>query len=230
MPKEWTERLLKWDREHMVHSRWPIGSNNDVVFNKSYGIYLQDTEGKEYIDSGSQLICVNLGYGNRELIEAIKDGIDKLQFGMLFFGFSNEPIIECAEKLSEIVPSGLDHFNFTTGGSESVDLALRLARLYWSIQGVSKYKIIALYDSYHGTSGGGLTATGSGRGGLGRGVSPLMPGFIHIPSYYCYRCMFGKEYPSCEVACAKYLGEVIEKEGADNIAAFIAEPEIGASV
>ncbi len=128
-----------------------------------------------------------------------------------------------------MVPEGLDHFNFTTGGSESVDLALRLARLYWSAKGTSKYKIIALYDSYHGTAGGGLAVTGSGRGGLARGVSPLMPGFIHVPSYYCYRCMFGKEYPSCNIHCARYLAEIIEKEGADSIAAFIAEPEMGTS-
>jgi putrescine aminotransferase len=229
MTSKRTEELLKWDREHIVHSRWAIGGNNGIVMEKSYGIYFQDTDGKEYIDSGSQLICVNLGYGHKEVIAAIKEEIDKLQFGMLFFGFSNEPSIRCGQKLSEVVPPGLDHFNFTTGGSGAVDLALRLARLYWSAKGTGKYKIIALYDSYHGTAGGGLTATGSGRGGLGRGVSPLMPGFIHIPSFYCYRCMFAKEYPSCDIACARYLGEVIEKEGADNIAAFIAEPEIGAS-
>ena len=58
-------------------------------------------------------------------------------------------------------------------------------------------------------------------------MTPLMPGFIHIPSYYCYRCMFGLEYPSCNIRCAKFLAEVIEKEGADNIATFIAEPEMG---
>ncbi len=223
-----TEELLKWDREHIVHSKWAIGKNNGIVIDKSHGIYLQDTEGKEYIDSGSQLICVNLGYGQTEIINAIREELEKLQFGMLFFGVSNEPTIKCGQKLSELVPKGLDHFNFTTGGSEGVDLAFRLARLYWSVKGTGKYKIIGLYDSYHGTAGGGLSATGSGRGGLGRGVAPLMPGFMHIPSYYCYRCMFGKEYPSCNIHCARYLAEVIEKEGANDIAAFIAEPEIGA--
>lgn len=217
MTSKRTEELLKWDREHIMHSRWPIGANNGVPFEKSHGIYLEDTEGKKYIDSGSQLICVNLGYGNKELIKTIKDAVDKLQFGLLFFGFFNEPVIRCTQKLSEIVPPGLDHFNFTTGGSESVELALRLARFYWSTKGIGKYKIIALYDSYHGTGGGGLAATSSGRGGLARGVAPLAPGFIHIPSFYCYRCMFGKEYPNCDVACARYLSEVIEKEGWSHI-------------
>jgi len=222
-----TEELLKWDREHIVHSRWPIGGNNGIVMDKSHGIYFQDTEGKEYIDGASQLLCVNLGYGQTEIIDAILAEMQKLQYGMLFHGFSNVASIRCGQKLSELVPQGLDHFSFTTGGSESIDVALRLARLYWHTRGRHKYKIIGLYDSYHGVAGGGLAVTGVGRGFYERGVTPLMPGFIHIPSYYCYRCMFGLEYPNCNIQCARFLAEVIEKEGADNIAGFIAEPEMG---
>ncbi len=222
-----TEELLRWDREHIVHSRWPIGGNVGIVAEKSYGIYFQDTEGKEYIDGASQLLCVNLGYGQREIIDAVYKEMEKLQYSMLFHGFSNIASIECGQKLSELVPPGLAHFNFTTGGSESIDVAFRLARLYWYVKGRSKNKIVSLYDSYHGTTGGGLTATGSGRGFYERGAAPLMPGFIHIPSFYCYRCMFGLEYPSCNIQCARFLAEVIEKEGSDNIAAFIAEPELG---
>ena len=190
-----TEKLLKYDREHIVGSRWTIGGNNGIVLEKGYRIYLQDTEGKEYIDSGSQLICVNLGYSQHEIIDAVRDEMEKLPFGMLFFGFTNDATVECARKLSGIVPPGLDHFNFTSSGSGAVELAIRMSRLYSSARGTGKYKIIALYDSYHGTTGGGLGATGTGRGGLTRGVTPVMPGFIHIPSYYCYRCMFGLKYP-----------------------------------
>jgi putrescine aminotransferase len=222
-----TEELLKWDREHVVHSRWPIGGNNGVVTDSSHGIYFRDTEGKEYIDGTAQLLCVNLGYGQREIIDAVCKEIEKLQYSMLFHGFSNAATIECGKKLGEIVPSGLDHFNFTTGGSEGVDAALRMARLYWHSQSRNKYKIIALYDSYHGTGGAGLAAIGSGRGFYERGTIPMMPGYIHIPSYYCYRCMFGREYPECDIQCARYLGEIIQKEGPETIAAFIAEPELG---
>lgn len=227
MASRTTKELLEWDREHIVHSRYPLGENNGIVMDKSHGIYFQDTEGKEYIDGASQLLCVNLGYGQTEIIDAILEEMQKLQYGMLFHGFSNVASIRCGQKLSELVPQGLDHFSFTTGGSESVDVALRLARLYWHTKGRKKYKIISLYDSYHGTAGGGLAVTGVGRGFYERGVTPLMPGFIHIPSYYCYRCMFGLEYPNCNIQCARLLAEIIEKEGADNIAAFIAEPEMG---
>ena len=223
-----TEELLKWDREHVVHSRYPIGENNGITLDRGKGIYLYDTEGKEYIDGCSQLVCVNLGYGQKEICEAVREEMERLPCGLLFFGFSNEASIRCTQKLSEIVPKGLDHFNFTNGGSESIDLALRLARLYWSVKGRNKYKIISLYDSYHGVGGPGLASNGSGRGFFEKGMGPMMPGFLHIPSYYCYRCMFGLEYPSCDIRCARFLAEVIEKEGSDNIAAFIAEPEIGA--
>jgi adenosylmethionine-8-amino-7-oxononanoate aminotransferase len=223
-----TEELLRWDREHIVHSKWAMGGNCGIVLDRSHGIYLQDTEGKEYIDGSSQLLCVNLGYGQKEIIDAVREQMEKLPYGMYFFGFANEASIRCGQRLSEIVPEGLDHFNFTTGGSQSVDLAIRLARLYWSVKGRNKYKIISLYDSYHGVGGPGLASTASGRGFFEKGMGPMMPGFLHIPSYYCYRCMFGLEYPSCNTRCARFLAEVIEKEGSDNIAAFIAEPEIGA--
>jgi adenosylmethionine-8-amino-7-oxononanoate aminotransferase len=222
-----TAELLKWDREHIVHGRWPIGENAGIVTEKSHGIYFQDTEGKEYIDGASQLICVNLGYGQREIIDAVHEEMARLQYAMLFHGFSNKAIIECGQKLGELVPAGLDHFIFTTGGSESIELALKLSRFYWNAKGKTKFQIISLYDSYHGIASGALTATGSGKGAYARGLSAMMPGFIHIPSYYCYRCSFGLEYPRCNIRCARFLAEVIEKEGSDTIAAFIAEPELG---
>jgi putrescine aminotransferase len=222
-----TSELLDWDRKHIVHSRALIGENNGIVMSKGHGIYFQDTEGKDYIDGASQLLCVNLGYGQKEIIDAAFGEMQKLQYGMLFHGFSNDAIIQCGKKLSELVPAGLDHFNFTTGGSESIDIALRLARLYWFTKGRNKYKIISLYDSYHGVGFGGLNVTGSGRGAYIRGVGPLMQGFEHIPSYYCYRCAFGGEYPDCGIKCATLLADTIEKEGADSVAAFIAEPVLG---
>ena len=228
MSSKRTAELLKWDREHIVHSRWGIGGNIGIITDKSHGIYFQDTEGKEYIDGASQLLCVNLGYGQREIIDAAYKEMKRLQYSMLFHGFSSVAIIECSRRLSELVPAGLDHFNFTSGGSESIGVALRLARLYWGAKGRgNKSKIISLYDSYHGTGHGGLIATGSGRGFYEKGASPVAPGFIHIPSYYCYRCMFGLEYPNCNMRCARFLSEIIEKEGAESIAAFIAEPELG---
>ena len=223
-----TEELLKWDREHIVHSRYGIGGNIGIVTDKTHGIYFQDTDGKDYIDGASQLLCVNLGYGQKEIVDAVYKEMERLQYSMLFHGFSNIASIECARKLGELVPEGLDHFNFTSGGSESIGVAMRLARLYWrSKNRASKTKVVSLYDSYHGTGHGGLTATGSGRGFYEKDAGPIAGGYIWIPSYYCYRCMFGLKYGTCNMQCARFLAEAIEKEGAESIAAFIAEPELG---
>ncbi len=222
-----TEGLLQWDREHIVHGRWPVGENNGLAIERTQGIRFQDTEGKWYIDGASQLICVNLGYGQQEIIDAIREELERMQYGMLFHGFANVASIECGRKLGELLPPGLDHFSFTTGGSESIDSAIKLARLYWHARGSHKRKIISLYDSYHGITSAALSATGSGKGAYERGLGPDMAGFVHIPSCYCYRCSLGLEYPGCDVRCARLLAEVIEKEGPDQVAAFLAEPVLG---
>jgi len=224
------EELLNWDREHLLHTQCPVGENKGIIFDKGKGIVLQDAEGKEYIDFASHLTCINLGYGQDELVTAATEQMQKLPYSTMFFGFSHRPSIECSKKLAELTPEGLDHFLFSSGGSESNEQALKLARLYWNHKGAStKHKIISLYGSYHGTSPGTVSSTGMGKGIFWRGMMPtLLPGFIHIPPYYCYRCMFSKEYPQCCIQCAHYLAEVIEKEGVDTVAAFVAEPVIGA--
>lgn len=220
-----TEELLSWGRENILYPNCSVGQNVGVVFEKGYGVILQDTEGKEYIDAGSQLVNVNLGHSRKEIIDAVVEQINKLQYTSLFYGYSNTANIDCSRKLAEITPEGLDHFMFTSGGSESTESAFRIARLYWSNKGKNNYKIISLYNGYHGVSFGALSATGMER--LWTGLEPLLPGFIHIPSYYCYRCAFGQEYPDCNIQCARFLAETIDKEGAQSVAAFVAEPVQG---
>lgn len=226
MVSKTTEELVKWDREHIVRSMIPLGKSRGIIFDKGKGVILQDTEGKEYIDGASQLVCANLGYGQQEIIDAIKAQAEKLQYGTLYFGFGNTAVIECSQKLAEITPEGLTHFVFTCGGSESNEVAIRIARLYQALRGTRKYKIISFTDSYHGVTSDVGTLTGVGKGFFEGGAIPIA-GHVHIPSYFCYKCMLGKEYPSCGIECARFLGETIEKEGAGTVAAFIAEPEMG---
>jgi len=227
MRKLKTEELLRWDRDHLIHSLWPMGVSRDIVFDSAEGIMLRDTEGKEYIDSAAQLVNVNIGHGRREVIEAIVEQLNKLQYTTTFWGFTNTATILCAKKLAEITPPGLKHFFFTCGGSESVETAFKIARNYWHAKKPEKYKIISLYHSFHGVSFGTLSATCLGMGRLWKSYGPLVPGFLHIPSYYCYRCTFGLEYPRCQIKCADFLAETIENEGRDTVAAFIAEPVQG---
>ncbi len=137
-------------------------------------------------------------------------------------------MVECAQKLATVTPGDLDHFWFTSGGGESTDAAIRLVRRYFTALGQpTKRKVISLYMSYHGTGNGPMNLTGIPA--MQAGYGPEAPGYLKIPAYYCYRCPFGLEYPSCDTRCARFLETVIESEGPENIAAFIAEPELGAS-
>ena len=227
MKRAKTDELLQWDRDHIIHSMSPMGSTRGIVFDRAEGIILRDTEGKEYIDSSSQLVNVNIGHGRKEVIEAIVEQLGKLQYTTTYWGFTNTAAILCAKKLAEITPPGLKHFFFTSGGSESVETAFKIARNYWHAKKPEKHKIISLYHSFHGVSFGTLSATALGMGRLWKSYGPLVPGFLHIPSYYCYRCAFGLEYPACRIKCADFLAETIENEGRESVAAFIAEPVQG---
>jgi adenosylmethionine-8-amino-7-oxononanoate aminotransferase len=207
-----------------MHPTWKVGQElQGVVFEKGHGIYIQDIDGKEYIDAGSQLVSNNLGHGRKEIIDAIIEQVKELQYVSIFHGWTHKPIIKCAQKLAEIVPPGLDHFMFVSGGSEANELAMQFARAYWQYNGKNKFKIITLLNAYHGGSMGATTASTLSPEGWDY-IEPLVPGFIRIPSYYCYRCSFGLEYPGCGILCARFLEQTIKSQGPGTVAAFIAEP------
>ena len=224
-----TEELLRWDREHVIHPKTKVGQLAGIVFEKSHGVYLVDTEGKEYIDFSAFLACCNLGHGQKKIINAIIETLSKTDYMSTYAGFGNVENIECARKLAELTPGDLNHFYFTCGGSESIDSAIKIAHLYWHYKGKdTKYKIISLYNAYHGLTGISTFASATRQGVEQIGFGPPPPGFLHIPPFYCYHCIFGLKYPDCEVRCAWYLENVIKSEGPDSIAAFLAEPIQGA--
>ena len=144
MTSKRTQELIKWDKEHLIHPVTPVGREPDVIWEKAHGIMIQDTEGREYIDVSSQLINVNLGHSRKEIIDAAIEQISKLQFAAPFWGRSNKVMIECAQKLVQILPEGLNHIMFAAGGSEANEYALKIARLYWRNKGKNKFKIISL--------------------------------------------------------------------------------------
>jgi putrescine aminotransferase len=221
-----TEELIQWDKEHVMHTLAPVQSEVYCLFESGKGAIIWDTEGKEYIDLGSQLTNVNLGHGREDIIEAAKSQMDKLQFANIFRGFSNSAAVECAQKLANIIPQGLDHFFFTVTGSDSVDAACRIAKVYWRALGKgTKYKIISLDNSYHGLFRGLSSATGL-MGGMLEDF-PSAQDHLRIPNYFCYRCPFHREHPGCDLECAEYVARTIEIQGKDNVAAFLVEPEQG---
>jgi adenosylmethionine-8-amino-7-oxononanoate aminotransferase len=224
-----TQELIETDAEQVVHGMYIVGKNKGIVIEKAHGIYLVDTEGKEYIDLSSQLICVNLGHRRQEIVDAITKAANEIDFVTTFFGITNPYLIEVSQKLAKLTPGDLNHFHYVSGGSEAIDSAVKIARLYWSRKGLAgKYKIISLYASYHGSAGVSTNVTGLGRGANQNPFGPVSPGFIHVPPPYSYRCMFG-DVPDCGQATVNYLEAVIQAEGPESIAAFIAESIMGAA-
>ena len=224
------QRLVDWDREHMAHWVMPFGMNAGFLVDHADGVSFYDSEGFEIMDGSSQLMCVELGYKKEykaEIAEAIADQVKKLPYATNFWGFTNEAVVKAGELLSEIVPEGLEVFWFTPGGGESIETALAVCRWYWKNQGTQKYKIITLQNSYHGLYYGSATATNVGMGEFTNFMSPLVPGFIMVPDYYCYRCPIGHTYPDCGIECAKQIEKTIEIEDKDTVAAVLLEVEHG---
>lgn len=197
-----------------------------LVISHSEGAYLYRPDGRRILDAAGGAIVVNIGHGRREVAEAYAKAAGDLAY--VVPTFATESRVRLIERLREHwLPEGVTRAVFTSGGSESVDAALRLARQHHVSSGrPERWKVIGRELSYHG-----VTLSTLGVGGhrkRRKGFEPWLPDLPHAPACYCMRCPMGRSYPGCDVACATELEALIEREGADTIAAFIAEP-IGGS-
>jgi adenosylmethionine-8-amino-7-oxononanoate aminotransferase len=192
------------------------------VLERADGVHVWDTDGNRYLDAVSGLGVVNIGYGRVEVAEAIAAQAAKMPFNAGNI-FSNEPAIRLAADIAEITPGDLNFVHFTSGGSEAVEVALKMARQYHVERGEpSRDKVIGRWTSYHGATLGGLSVGGA----VGRRAKylPMLLDMPHIPPVYCYRCPWGLTYPSCGVTCGDELEREILRVGPERVAAFIAEP------
>jgi taurine---2-oxoglutarate transaminase len=162
-------------------------------------------------------MATNLGHGNPAVVRAIQEQAAKLAYAAP--GFATEARAELSQALGEVLPSGLRRYFFSTSGTEANEAALKIARLY-----TGKRKVIARHRSYHGSTAGSISVTGDARRGPVDGLGTV-PGSMFAPDCYCYRCPFGLTYPSCHVACAEYVDEMLDNER--DVAAMIVEPVVG---
>lgn len=195
---------------------------------KGEGIYLYDENGKRYIDGCSGSAVANIGHGNKEVAKAMEKQASTIAFTHLS-RFTTDAIINLADKVAEMAPGDLNKCYFVSGGSESTETAIKMARTYFlERDGVTrKYKIISRWNSYHGNTIGALSMTG--HTARRRKYDPYLINFSHIPAPYCYRCPYGQTYPECGLKCAYALETEILQQGAENVAAFISEPVIGSA-
>lgn len=226
MDERRAKTLHQQDRNHLFHGFIPLSTHQNTgvpIFVKGQGVYLWDTAGKRYIDGLSSLWNVHVGHGRKEINRAVAAQMDKLAFAPTLMGPTAVPTVELAAKLVKIAPKGLTRVIFTSGGSEANETLIRLTRAYWKAKGQpGKTKFISLKQGYHGSSSGAASL-----GGIpifNTQMDPGLPGMIHMARPYCYRCELGKTYPACQLDCAAELERIIQREGADTIGAFIAEP------
>ncbi|ASI94001.1 aspartate aminotransferase family protein [Vibrio rotiferianus] len=208
MDDERTQALLKRDSEVFLHQAMSTPCLDTLE--AAEGIYIQDATGKKYMDFHGNNVH-QLGYGHPHVIKRVQEQIAKLPFSPR--RFTNETAIECAEKLTQICGGELNRVLFAPGGTSAVGMALKLAR---HITG--NYKVVSLWDSFHGASLDAISV--GGEACFRQGMGPLMAGVERIPPAVSYRGAFPAEDRS-DVHYADYLEYVIEKEG--GVGAFIAE-------
>ena len=192
------------------------------VIERGEGAYVYDTDGKRYLDGLSGLFVVQVGHGRVELAEAAAKQASKLAY-FPQWGYAHTPGIDLANRLSDLTPGDLNRVFFTTGGSEAVESAWKLARQYFKVTGEpSRYKVISRNIAYHGTTLGALSITGipSAR----QPFEPLVPGARKVQNTNRYRCHDCAQLSSCTLRCADDIERQIEYEGPKTVAAVFLEP------
>ncbi len=206
------DELVELDKKHFIHPTSNMKNLQEegpaFIFTEGNGIYLKDVQGRKLMDSLSSLWNVNIGHGRKELAEVAKEQMEKLAFTSTFNNWSHEPVIRLAAEIAKWTPGDLNATFFTSGGSESNDTAFKTVRHYWKIKGQpEKKKIISRKLSYHGVAMGATSATG-------------------IEQFHTFTTSIAPDFHYVDNSIDA-LKELIEKEGADTIAAYISEPVQG---
>jgi len=206
---------------------WRNLTDPPLILDSGKGVYLYDEEGNEYLDAASGAAVCALGHGNSEIATVMKEQAEKLNYTHTS-DYASRPLIEFSERLASISPEGLRKVHPVSGGSESNETAVKLARTYHKMRGDSeRYKIVSRSSSYHGATLGALSL--SGKTSRQRDYAPMMMPNPKITPAYCYRCPFDEAPTSCSLECADDLERAIVQEGEETVSGFIAEPVSGAS-
>ena len=210
------------DLKYNLHSWSAQKALKPEVVTKSEGVYIWNEEGKRFYDMSAQLVNMNLGHGNKKIIQAIKDQADRMPF--IGPGYAIDVRAEAAKKIVEVAPDNMSKVFFTNAGAEANENAIKMAKMY-----TGKYKIFSTYRSYHGATYGAANLTGEPR----RFPSePQIPGFIKFVGPYPYRAPKGVTFKNDAEASAYYL-EILEDqilyEGPQNVAAIFLETVVGSN-
>ncbi len=216
-------KVVEQDLSNVMH---PIVQHkalekSQMVVTGAQGSTIVDADGSTYLDAMAGLWCVNIGYGRTELAQIAAEQME----AMAYYPHTaiNLPAARLGEQVNQLM-GGDYHVYFVNSGSEANEAGFKVARQYakHEFPGEFRFKTIARYYAYHGTTLATLAAGGMGERKMK--FEPFAGEFIHVPAPTCYRCPLGLEYPSCKVACAKAIETTIQGEGPQTVAEVIVEP------
>jgi taurine--2-oxoglutarate transaminase len=214
------EEIVSLTKRHTIFSWSAQGSVNPIPMVRGEGIYFWDANGKRYIDMNSQLMCVNIGHGNKRVIEAIKSQAEELAYAGP--GMATAVRARLGKTLADLTPGDLNRFFFTLGGAEANENAIRIAKMV-----TGRQKIMVRYRSYHGATAGAISLTGDPRRWANE---PGVPGVVRFFDPYKYRSHLYREGDSEEQftqRCLDEIEETIMYEGGHTIAAMFIETVTG---
>jgi adenosylmethionine-8-amino-7-oxononanoate aminotransferase len=213
------QKLLK--RTFIDYQQTTGFMENPLIVSKAEGLYYWDTEGKRYFDAIGGIFVASLGHKHPRVMEAMQQQMEKLSFAPPMHGTA-DVTLDFVERLGEVTPGNLNFVKAYSGGSESVESALKFVRQYWKQAGhPNKFKFISRYQGYHGATFGAMAASGTGK--RKSPFEPHLPGFVKVfpPTYYRDRFSSWEE---CNRFCARQFEDVIIHEDPETIAAIILEP------
>jgi taurine---2-oxoglutarate transaminase len=212
------QEIVDLSRETTLYEWTAQAAMKPLVVDHAKGIYFWDADGKRYMDFNSQLMCVNIGYGDERVINAIKEQLEKVPY-VAPTTSTTAVRAELGRLLQEITPGNLTKAFFTNGGAEANENAIKIAR--WA---TGRHKIIARYRSYHGATAGAITLTGDPRRWA---AEPGIPGVVRAMDPYRYRCRWCGDKLACTLDCLNHIADIIQFEGPQTIAAVIVESVVG---
>lgn len=207
----------KYIEQSMKYEPRSMSEQPPVVWQRAEGAVVEDVDGNTFIDFTSGVLVTNIGHSHPKHVAAVRDQATEV---MNTYDFVNPWRTKLAEKLVKMTAPNLDRAFVLTTGAEATEASLRLARRY-----TGKFELIAFHGGFHGRTYG--SASVGGKSGIKQGFGPMLPGVLHAPFCYCYRCIFDQKIETCDYTCLRYLDRLLETESCGSVAALITEPYQG---
>lgn len=190
-----------------------------VVWDRGEGVWITDVDDNRYIDFTSGVLVVNVGHSHPRAVAAVAEQAERLGNT---YSFLTPERVELAERIVASLPGNLDRIFMLTTGSEATEAALRMAR-----RATGKQEVVSFSGGFHGRTYGAMSV--AGLSGVRKGFGSLVPGTIHAPYPYCYRCPLELEHPSCGMACIEEIDKVVAAESTGDLGTVMVEPYQGAA-